>query len=288
MSFGGRPSLSVVDDHSQHATHERLRFRRSNSAHFRSITRCCVEENSPVVPATKPRTMKNCTDIDTTPSPECSDSWATPVASTVIRSGFSGDSNNYRYCEIKGGEPAESSLFKRRSASIPSLLDYPVGNVFMDGRDEDVLQCSPPLSVVGLQNLGYTCYQNAVIQCLYFTKDFKEYIVSGGSDDLGNGILLKRLGRLMKSISREKLVFFNLHKFRAAVGSKLQQFSRVEQHDAQEFLLTLLDSLHCECVEGLKANIVPKEPHVSCCATVLFMLPCQSNHTFMLISQLVF
>jgi hypothetical protein len=252
--FGGNPSSPGTID-------ERLRFRRTNSAHF-SPAICYAEDGGLQKSTNKAKSLKNCTTIGNTRSADCSGLWATPVDSGPIvncpgREVYQ-DSPNYWCCEIKGGEP--DVLFKRRSASIPSLLsssDCPVGDAFLD--DEDVFECSRRLPV-GLQNLGYTCYQNAVVQCLYSTKHLKDYLVSGAYEGLpgmlGVDTLVRRLGKLMTTIAKERYVnvYSSLQNFRTLVGIKLQQFSRVEQHDAQEFLLSLLDRLHCELVEGAKSK----------------------------------
>ncbi|KAM3144034.1 hypothetical protein pb186bvf_003798 [Paramecium bursaria] len=120
------------------------------------------------------------------------------------------------------------------------------------------------LGLVGLSNLGNTCYMNSALQCLSHTELLSRYFLDlsfkleinidnplGSKGKLVNGFaqLLRRLWLDNKSIYSPRL-------FKNIIGEIQQQFQGNNQHDAQEFLTFLLDQLH----EDL--NRITKKPYI--------------------------
>lgn len=112
---------------------------------------------------------------------------------------------------------------------------------------------------VGLFNHGNTCFMNAVIQCLNHTDSFAEYFITDlHKDDLKNsrniskkqgsksqkGDVTEQLGVLLKCLWSEKYNSEISIDFKAIVGKYNSQYKGNSQHDAQEFLLWLLDRVH--------------------------------------------
>lgn len=112
---------------------------------------------------------------------------------------------------------------------------------------------------VGLFNHGNTCFMNAVLQCLSHTDSFTEYFVTDlYKDDLKNsrnslkklgskgskGDVTEQLGLLLKCLWSEKYNSEISIDFKAIVGKYNSQYKGSSQHDAQEFLLWLLDRVH--------------------------------------------
>lgn len=112
---------------------------------------------------------------------------------------------------------------------------------------------------VGLYNHGNTCFMNAVLQCLSHTDSFSEYFITDlYKDDLKNtrnsakklgskgpkGDVTEQLGLLLKSLWTEKYNREISIDFKAIVGKFSVQYKGNLQHDAQEFLLWLLDRVH--------------------------------------------
>ncbi|XP_053708392.1 ubiquitin carboxyl-terminal hydrolase 31 [Synchiropus splendidus] len=118
--------------------------------------------------------------------------------------------------------------------------------------------------VSGLKNHGNTCFMNAILQCLSNTELFAEYLVlehykdeeQNGEKPKTNGVHLQRKGPMAKGEVTEQLSGLvralwtfeytpqHSRDFKNAVSKSATQFKGNAQHDAQEFLLWLLDRVH--------------------------------------------
>lgn len=103
-----------------------------------------------------------------------------------------------------------------------------------------------PHHYTGIQNLGFTCYANSILQVLYTSES--TFTLIRNNKNLGQfhnelGILFDRMYRMYSYVRPFK--FFDA--FRAI----RTEFVKDEQHDAQEFFTFLLNFLHNEAIEGL-------------------------------------
>ena len=121
--------------------------------------------------------------------------------------------------------------------------------------------------LVGLNNLGNTCFMNSALQCLLHTTPLVKFFKHGNfSADLNQnnplgygGKLATEFGRLVDSFypdSHRPNSSFAPRELKHLLSMHAPQFSGYQQHDAQELLAFLLDGLH----EDL--NRILKKPYV--------------------------
>ncbi|XP_041863701.1 ubiquitin carboxyl-terminal hydrolase 2-like [Melanotaenia boesemani] len=119
-----------------------------------------------------------------------------------------------------------------------------------------------PQGLVGLKNLGNTCFMNSILQCLSNTSELRDYCLRNGHHtDLNNNIrtalmedFAKLTQRLWTTASNEAI---SPSDFRSQIQRVAPKFVGCNQQDAQEFLRFLLDGLHNE------VNRVTIQPAVS-------------------------
>ena len=106
--------------------------------------------------------------------------------------------------------------------------------------------------VIGLYNLGNTCFMNSSLQCLSNTIPLTDYFLGydykreiNKDNFLGTGgKLATAYAELMKEVWLGKDQVLKPSKFKHQLSTFAPQFSGGYQHDAQELLAFLLDGIH--------------------------------------------
>ena len=119
-------------------------------------------------------------------------------------------------------------------------------------------------NLVGLINLGNTCFINSVLQCLLYTSDLSKYFLQNKyKKEINNennhgfkGEIAESFADLFKRMKSADTQRINPINFLRVFFTKNRSLSVSHQQDAQEFLSILLDSLH----EDL--NRITKKPYV--------------------------
>ena len=132
--------------------------------------------------------------------------------------------------------------------------------------------CQPSAGIIGIRNHGNTCFMNAVLQCLCHTELLVEYFLTDrykldlkrnnkrSARKYGTkGELTEHLAALMKSLWTARYSPDISNRFTSVVGKFGSQYRGTAQHDAQEFLLWLLDNIHEDLNIAVKKKYRPNK-----------------------------
>lgn len=143
----------------------------------------------------------------------------------------------------KSEEPTYENTKQIQKFSLKKLMKTPMTEVFENGKAH---------GLVGLINLGNTCYMNSALQCLSNTEDLTKYFLSNlyskeinFDNRLGSkGILVEMFHELLYYLWNSNEKALNPKRFRIAFAKKVRHFYTSEQQDSHEMLSLLLDNLH--------------------------------------------
>ena len=171
-----------------------------------------------------------------------------------------GQSNNNINSEGGGAGPGSASTMTRatRGASSSCSSGGTTSSATVPG-------------LCGLFNHGNTCFMSAIIQCLSNTDKLAEYFVSGqylsavqsnkaasNAKKFGtSGDVTQNLALLLKCLWKGQYDPVVTAKFKQVVGKYSEQYRGHNQHDAQEFFLWLLDSVHEDLNQAGKRKYRP-------------------------------
>ena len=168
----------------------------------------------------------------------------------------------------------EYILEDQQTEHLSSIFDIKSngGNIHVYGRPmQDYNLDDFPLNkeenkygLVGLNNLGNTCYMNTGLQCLsncelltkYFLGDYYKEFINKENPIGSNGEIVEKYSQLIHHLWYGNNECISPIQFKKTFGKMYNAFNDFRQQDTQEFMSYLLDALH----EDL--NKVLKKPYI--------------------------
>ena len=113
--------------------------------------------------------------------------------------------------------------------------------------------------LVGLLNLGNTCFMNSVIQCLsncelltkYFLSSYYKKEINSTSKFSSGGNIVTSYVELLEKLWKQNKPYIIPKEFHNTFTSYVKVFNDSSQHDSHEMLIYLLEKLH----EDLNRNV---------------------------------
>ena len=144
---------------------------------------------------------------------------------------------------IPGSPRARASTYSH----VHDAVMYNLSEAEVSKHDQTV-----PMGVIGLRNLGNTCFINSSLQCLSATIPLTDYFLGydyrseiNKDNFLGTGgKLVVAYSELMKQMWLGRKSVVDPTDFKKQLSTFAPQFSGFHQHDAQELLSFLLDGIH--------------------------------------------
>ncbi|MED6267044.1 Ubiquitin carboxyl-terminal hydrolase 2 [Characodon lateralis] len=141
--------------------------------------------------------------------------------------------------------PLDEPELRRKQLSRSMLVSTFMGLIINPAKSKS------PQGLVGLRNLGNTCFMNSILQCLSNTSELRDYCLTNihhiELNKRTNLALMEEFAkltqRLWMSANNEAV---SPSEFRNQIQRFAPKFVGCNQQDAQEFLRFLLDGLHNE------------------------------------------
>ncbi|XP_035478300.1 ubiquitin carboxyl-terminal hydrolase 2a isoform X2 [Scophthalmus maximus] len=148
---------------------------------------------------------------------------------------------------------SSSSSSSGGSRAFSSSTWEPSGNGLSNSPTRDSTNSKSAQGLVGLKNLGNTCFMNSILQCLSNTHSLRDYCLHNSHRrDLNNNsrtntALMEEFAKLMQTMwTSSSSEAVSPSEFKTQIQRYAPRFVGYNQQDAQEFLRFLLDGLHNE------------------------------------------
>ena len=124
--------------------------------------------------------------------------------------------------------------------------------------------------LVGLNNIGNTCYMNTALQCLsncnlltnYFLDDIYKKFINFQNPIGSQGKLVESYAEIVKHLWFGLADAFDPYYFKEIIGDIRQTFKGHQQQDTQELLSFLLDGLHEDLNKVLNKPYIPRNDNL--------------------------
>ncbi|XP_008296520.1 ubiquitin carboxyl-terminal hydrolase 2a isoform X2 [Stegastes partitus] len=170
------------------------------------------------------------------------------------RLGYSGLSRSSTQEALSRSSTQEAfSSSSSSSRAFSSSTWEPSSNGLSDSPTRDSTNSKSAQGLVGLKNLGNTCFMNSILQCLSNTHSLRDYCLHNSHRrDLNNNsrtntALMEEFAKLIQTMwTSSSSEAVSPSEFKTQIQRYAPRFVGYNQQDAQEFLRFLLDGLHNE------------------------------------------
>lgn len=177
--------------------------------------------------------------------------------SYISRSGYSGLSRSSTQEALSRSSTQEflssSSSSSSRALSTTSPWEHSSNGLSESPARDTSTNSKSAQGLVGLKNLGNTCFMNSILQCLSNTHSLRDYCLHNSHRrDLNNNsrtntALMEEFAKLIQTMwSSTSSEAVSPSEFKTQIQRYAPRFVGYNQQDAQEFLRFLLDGLHNE------------------------------------------
>ncbi|XP_023256320.1 ubiquitin carboxyl-terminal hydrolase 2 isoform X1 [Seriola lalandi dorsalis] len=171
---------------------------------------------------------------------------------TSSRTGYSGLSRSSTQEALSRSSTQEA--FSSSSSRVFSSSTWePRSSRLSNSPTRDSTNSKSAQGLVGLKNLGNTCFMNSILQCLSNTHSLRDYCLHNSHRrDLNNNsrtntALMEEFAKLIQTMwTSSSSEAVSPSEFKTQIQRYAPRFVGYNQQDAQEFLRFLLDGLHNE------------------------------------------
>jgi len=127
--------------------------------------------------------------------------------------------------------------------------------------DEESFHQNTP-GLIGLQNIGATCYMNATLQCFSNTQRFREGILRLKKNNSQNKELSYSLKEVLVNLwKNDKIKYYAPYNFKNIISQMNPLFKGVQANDSKDLILFILETIHRELNQ--KKETIPDQGNVN-------------------------
>ena len=193
------------------------------------------------------------------------------------------NNNNNNMMNIMSFQPFNNNMLFNNMSNNINFNNNMINNNFNNNnlqqippkppkKDDSPISKYPKPTLIGLNNIGATCYLNATLQCLSQTKALTNYFLDEKNKTkiINNNIAQKNPNDLQLSPVYLELIQnlwdknnmnrpFSPNKFMTTIEAMNPLFKKGEAGDSKDFIIFILEQIHRELKKPAKKNIEPKE-----------------------------